>query len=103
LVENAEDMGTKLQVENHSDEKISGYDRTEATTITNEVRLHFSFPLYWKPVIYTFLTKLKIRTKKTFSADMINFFNEESYNVMDFLLAISSRKRKKLQHRNEIL
>uniref|UniRef100_A0A2K2C898 Titin-like n=1 Tax=Populus trichocarpa TaxID=3694 RepID=A0A2K2C898_POPTR len=36
LVKNAEDMGTKLQVENHSDEKISGYDRTEATTITNE-------------------------------------------------------------------
>jgi predicted N-acyltransferase len=31
---------------------------------------------------------------------MINFFNEESYNVMDFLLAISSRKRKKLQHNN---
>ncbi|KAI5604723.1 hypothetical protein BDE02_01G307300 [Populus trichocarpa] len=36
LVENAKDMGTKLQVENHSDEKSSGYDRTEATTITNE-------------------------------------------------------------------
>ncbi|XP_011005146.1 PREDICTED: microtubule-associated protein futsch-like [Populus euphratica] len=36
LVENAEDMGTKLQVENHSDEKISACDRTEATTITNE-------------------------------------------------------------------
>ncbi|XP_061973263.1 uncharacterized protein LOC133695320 isoform X4 [Populus nigra] len=36
LVENAKDMGTKLQVENHSDEKTSGYDRTEATTITNE-------------------------------------------------------------------
>ncbi|KAL3569073.1 hypothetical protein D5086_028963 [Populus alba] len=34
LVENAEDMGTKLQVEKHSDEKTSGYDRTEA--ITNE-------------------------------------------------------------------
>ncbi|XP_052312094.1 uncharacterized protein LOC7487873 isoform X42 [Populus trichocarpa] len=36
LVENAKDMGTNLQVENHSDEKSSGYDRTEATTITNE-------------------------------------------------------------------
>ncbi|KAJ6949484.1 titin [Populus alba x Populus x berolinensis] len=34
LVENAEDIGTKLQVEKHSDEKTSGYDRTEA--ITNE-------------------------------------------------------------------
>jgi len=75
-------------------------------------------PLYWKPVIHTFLTKLKIRPKKNVQrffksskpptlsvtcADMINFFNEESYNVMDFLLAISSRKRKKLQNRNEIL
>ncbi|KAB5521540.1 hypothetical protein DKX38_025859 [Salix brachista] len=36
LVKNAEDMGTKLQVENHSNEKNSGYDRTKAITITNE-------------------------------------------------------------------
>jgi hypothetical protein len=59
LVKNAEDMGTKLQVENHSDEKISGYDRTEATTITNEVRLHFSFPLYLEACHIHFSDKIE--------------------------------------------
>ncbi|CAK7328117.1 unnamed protein product [Dovyalis caffra] len=36
FVENAEDLGTKLQVENQHEEKISAYDRTETTTITNK-------------------------------------------------------------------
>uniref|UniRef100_A0A6N2N8G4 Uncharacterized protein n=1 Tax=Salix viminalis TaxID=40686 RepID=A0A6N2N8G4_SALVM len=39
LVKNAEDMGTKLQVENHSDEKNSGNDGRTETAHVKEVEI----------------------------------------------------------------
>jgi len=66
-----------------------------------------SYTLFWqnwksdhKKKVQRFFKSSKPPTLSVTCADMINFFNEESYNVMDFLLAISSRKRKKLQHNN---
>jgi hypothetical protein len=78
-------------------------NQNKKPSVLEACHTHFSDKIENQTKKKTFSAFLRAPTLSVTCADMINFFNEESYNVMDFLLAISSRKRKKLQHRNEIL